>query len=212
MNKKIQTLSKEQREFAAQYVGFASRITRDTAKKADIELSGNYELFKRMRSVALEAMVNCVPRFDENNANGAKFETFCTPYIKGKLGHFIGRECMGIRRSNYSYHKMELVSLDEQIGDEEDSYTREETIASTSFDEWQTASHMKDLAALILKELAPEEVEVVKAKFWSKDSAEAFAELARKRNKSVTWVKQEFNEVMMKMREIAARKGLTLEF
>lgn len=206
--KEVKELNRQKQELVAKHVDYAAKIVRTIAEESGIELDGNNELFKDLRSLAYYSMVICASRYKSDNKKGASFVTFCTPHIKGVLKHYIHKTACGVVVQNYQYMKIFHVSLDKQVGCDDDSYTLEETIASPDFGEQQKADEANEELNLIKASLEGDDLKLFAGLQRNHyDTKETVRILAKKRGVSERLMYSKMNALYGKMREI----GLTLK-
>lgn len=204
----VKELNRQEQELVAKHVDYAAKIVRTIAEESGMDLDGNNELFQELRSLACYSMVICASRYKSDNKKGASFVTFCTPYIKGALNHYIHKTACGVVLQDYQYKKIAFLSLDMPVGCDDDSYTLEETIASPDFGEQQRASEAKEILGLIKASLEGDDLKLFNELQRNHyDVKETVRELAKKRGISERLLYSKMNALFGKMREI----GLTLK-
>jgi len=194
-------MTKYQQSLILHNMDYASKLALGFAKKT--------EWFDDLRAEAWLALSLCAKKYNPRNEQDACFVTFCTPYIKGKLAQYVMREYRGAFLDKHERKLAKIVSMDEQIGDDEDPYTIGETIASSSYDEWQHDSNVVDVLGQILASLNKSELEIYKACFVSPETKASMIKLADKRKVSVGKLKYEADMLFKKMCDIAESKKLT---
>jgi len=198
--RKHKTLNREQQQLVEQHMGYATTIARRYAKKE--------WWFDDLQSEAWLALACCALNYDKSNQKGATFVTYCTPYINGTLAQYVMREYGGAYLDKFERKLAKMVSLSKKVGDDEESLTLEETIASPSFDEWQRQSETCELMFHIVSELTPDERELFEAKFGNSSCGKAMDELAERRGIAVRYLYIEARILFAKMCEIAETKQL----
>lgn len=193
-------LNRKQQQLVERHMGYATTIARRYAKKA--------WWFDDLQSEAWLALSCCALHYDEANMNGATFVTFCTPYINGTLAQYVMKYYGSGYLNKFERHYAKMVSMSKPVGDDEDSLTIEETIPSTSFDEWQRQNDTCEIIGHIVAELTAEERELFDARFGNAGSAEAVEILARKRGVAVTYIYLQARQLFARMCDIAETKQL----
>jgi len=182
------------------------------ADDAGLDLKNNIDLYEELISVANDVMIECVGHYNHEHEKKARFTTFCYPYLCGAMSHYIDRESRKMSVVNGEWTKIEVVSLDKRISDDDDSYTLKDVIAMPTDDENERQEEMERVVGLILAELSADEVEMVKQVFWSKNATETMRQIAKQKGTKFEKIKEQMRGLILKMGEIAISKGITYKF